>query len=398
MNFVGIDIGKNEHVAARLGKGQNLLQADTIKIDNTTKGRKRLTLWLKEFGRCQIALEQFGGWASPLDWRLTKEHQLYIIHPKRLSYARQMYGQPVKTDTKDAMFLAWLLRQGKEGLLNELTQKSIQKVLPMKPVFRKIKDLSRHLKRVGKEHTRTKNRLSQKVSCYLPELKTVFKVLDGKACLSLLSKAPCPSDWQKIHSHTIASWFKKAANNCVGYKKVKELKGFSQKEEWEKLPSQIEKEIKHLAQLLSLLKKQKQELRENLAKLLNKTPEGKALITLPGCDVNLASVIIGELMPIKRFPSHNQLARYVGMTQVRHQSGKKEDSRSTKVVNKHAKWAFRQLALINRGCFKPSKHYCVRKEKEGKSKYLATLSLGRQLVKVVYSMLKNKQPFDPKRV
>lgn len=395
MTFVGIDIGKNKHVAAIIKNKESLDEARIIEISNSVKGRKELINQLKEFGQCEISLEQYGGWASPLDRKLVNSsHTVYTIHPTRLAQAKEMYGQPDKTDVSDALFLAQLLRQSKQGLLSGLIEKSIKKVLEKEKIYEQIKQTERHYLRVSKEYQRTKNRLTQKTSCFLPNLKQVFKLIDGKACLALLSNQPCPSKWKKTHSHTIANWFKKATHNRVGYKRVKRLKQFINQIEWEKLPFEIEQEIKHLAQQLSLLKSQKEELTKTEKQLLDQVPEGRILTSLPGCGVKLSAIIIGELMPIARFPSHNQLARYVGMTRIKKESGNTSYSKSIKLVNKKAKFAFRQLTMINRRYFKPSQEYCQRKEKEGKSKYKATLALGRQLVKVVYAMLRDQKEFD----
>lgn len=396
MTFVGIDIGKSNHVAAVIDDKENLDKARIIEISNSVKDRKNLIRQLNSYGQCEIGLEQFGGWAAPLDRKLVNnKHSVYTIQPTRLAQAKEMYGQPDKTDYQDALFLAWLLRQSKQGLLSDLIKKAIRKVSKKEKIYEQIKQTERHYLRVSKEYQRAKNRLTQKTSCFLPDLEKVFRLIDGKACLSLLSKQPCPSKWERLHSHTIASWFKKATHNRVSYKRVKRLKQFVNQTEWEKLPPETEQEIKHLAQQLSLLKSQKEELTKTEEELLDKVPEGRVMISLPGCGIKLAAIIIGELMPIARFPTHNQLARYVGMTRIKKESGNTSYSKAVKLVNRRAKFAFRQLTMINRRCFKPSQKYCQRKERKGKPKYKATLALGRQLVKVVYAMVRDQKEFDP---
>jgi len=213
----------------------------------------------------------------------------------------------------------------------------------------------------------------------------------------LLSQAACPSQWKELPARTLVFWFKRVCHTRERAR-VKKLKQFAKKGNWQPLPETIKVEISHLATQLLQLKLQKEDVLNRLEKLLTMTPEGKAIVTIPGCNIALGATLIGELMPIDRFPSHNQVAMYVGMTRVRHESGTMEKSRAAIIVNKRAKWAFRQLALLNRQHFTPSQRYCQRKEEEGKTRYRANLSLGRQLVKVVYAMLRNKKLFDPARV
>lgn len=397
--IVGIDIGKESHYAALLSANQPAQKAEVLRIANTVYGRERLRKTLSQYGQCTIAIEQVGGWSSPLDYQLLEDnHRLFTIHPLRLARARELYGQPEKTDSQDARFLALLLKQAQLGIIPEIGEKSIFKVLPMDKTYREIKQLSRHHWRLSKDYTRVKNRLVQLLISYNPGLKEIFSLWDGKACLKLLSHSPCPSQWKKLSLRTIISWFRNVCPGRVGRKRAKRVKQFGQSGNWYSLPKTISLEISHLAAQLLQLKFQKEKVLNKSLKLIKKTPEGRVLLTLPGCGLSLTATLIGELMPIDRFPSHNQLAMYVGATRIRHESGIRKGSRKAKIVNKRAKWAFRQLALLSRQHFAPSQKYCQKKEKEGKTSYQATLSLCRQLVKVVYSMLKNKEPFDPTRV
>lgn len=398
--IVGIDIGKESHYAALLVRNQSSEEARVVKVGNTVAERERFRGLLKEHGQCAVAIEQVGGWASPLDYQLLADgHQVFTIHPLRLARTRELYGQPEKTDVRDARFLALLLRQAQEGIIPELTDKSIYEVLPMESIYRQIKQFSRHQGRLSKDYTRIKNRLNQLVFSYHPGLKEVFSLWDGKACLALLSQAPCPSQWRALSIHTIVSWFRQVCKRRVGYQRAGKVKYFAkQAHNWQALPETIRIEISHLASQLLQLKQQKEEILNGLEGLLRSTPEGKAIVTLPGCNITLGATLVGELMPIERFSSHNQLAMYVGMTRLKHESGKMKGSKKATLVNRKAKWAFRQLTLLNRQHFLPSQKYCQRKEEEGKTSYRATLSLGRQLVKVVYAIFKNKQPFDPDRV
>lgn len=398
--FVGIDIGKTKHVSAIINEGQNIKQAEIVSFNNTLSERDTFREKLKRYPNCHIAIESIGGWAQPLDQELLSDgHEIFTIHPLRLSRSRELYGQAHKTDEQDAKMLAWLLRQADQNLIPELNNKAIQKVYLSDSIYLDIKQLARHHFRLSQDATRVKNRLTRLVSCYLSEIGSVFKMQDGKICLSLLSQSSCPVEWRNLSLKKIQSYLVKKSNWKKKYRSVsKEIKKLAKEKDFRPLPLGVKLEINHLSEELLNMKLQKQKVKETLKDILLKTPEGRVIITIPGCDVILGSMLIGEIMPLKRFRSHNELAMYVGMTKLKHESGKMKRLKNTMIVNRKAKWAIKQLALINRRCFHPSRAYCDKKETEGKSTNQAVLCLGRQLVKVLFAMLKRQESFSIDRV
>ena len=398
--LVGIDIGKTEHAVAIARENE---VDKTFMIANTPTKRTEFLRQLSDIGSCSIAIEQIGGWATPLDQQLLSAgHQLVTIHPLRLARAREMYGQPHKDDKRDAEFLLWLLQELKQKVIPKPKTKKFQLVVPCKEELQKVKQLSRHYHSIVWSKTQASNQLTSLLLCYLPTLENIFKLFNSWSCLSLLSHAPCPSQWAKTHGNTMKAWLRhdypgSKKNIGFGSTKIKKAKKYVWSGDWETLSEEVSLKIKHLAGRLLLLKKQQRITREKLIILLSKLPEGKALMSLPGCGPILATTILAELSPIERFKSHNEVAMYVGLTRVRYESGVKKSTRKVKLVNRRAKWAFRQLILLSRYHFLPSKKYIDKKLKEGKTERQARLSLGRQLVKVAVALIKTKKPFDPDR-
>jgi len=392
-NLVGIDIGKSEHAVAMTEENKTV---KTFMVKNTPSGRTEFVKRLNTAGPCSIALEQVGGWASPLDQQLLSAgHQLLTIHPLRMSRARELYGQPHKTDEKDARLLLWLIQQLKQGFIPKPETKSFQLVIPCSKSLQRLKQLSRHYHILSWSKTQTLNQLTGLLLCYLPTLKTVFKLFDSWSCLSILSHTPCPSEWAKIHGQTLKAWFRHDSQKSINYQRVQRIKKYAWSGDWEALLPEVAFQIKHLAKRLLLLKKQKESTNFRIAAIIDKLPEGQALMTLPGCGLILASTILAELSPIERFKSHNQIAMYVGLTKVRWESGGRKSSKKVKLVNRRAKWAFRQLLHLNHHYFSVSQTYVKKQLRKGKSSRQARLALGRQLVKVVTAIIKTKKPFDP---
>lgn len=404
---VGIDIGKYSHLVALSGEGPGKpAQPEVFSIANTPAGRAGLLVRLAGAAAdaggvgCRIALEQIGGWVGPLDRQLLAAgHQLVTIHPLRLARARDLFGQPHKTDQRDALVLLSLLQYSRRGLLSPEQTKQLRPVIGLTPELEQLKQLARHYHQLSGQHQQLANRLGQLIAVWLPALTEIFSAVTGLGCLGLLSQAPCPSQWQKLHSAAIVSWFRRACpGRCLSFKLAGRIKAFGQGGDWEKLPAGIEIQIKHLAEMLLVNSQLKRDTAARLKTLMADLPAGKAVMTIPGCGLILGATILSELSPIERFKSHHQVAMYVGLTRLRYESGLSRYSRKASLVNRRAKWAFRQLALLNRQHCLLSQTYVARQLERGKNLKRARLALARQLVKVVLALIKTGQPFNPDRL
>lgn len=404
---IGIDIGKQSHLVALSEQDTGKqTQAEVFSIENTPAGRAGLIARLAaataaaDNTGCRIALEQVGGWVGPFERQLLAAgHQLVTIHPLRLARARDLFGQPHKTDQRDALVLLSLLQYSRRGLMSPEQAKQLRPVIGLTPQLEQLKQLTRHYHQLSSQHQQLANRLGQLTAVWLPALTEIFASVTGLGCLGLLSQAPCPSQWKQLHSATIVSWFRRASRSRrLGFKLAGRIKACGQAGNWEKLPEGVKIQIKHLAEMLLLNSQLKQDTQTRLKMLMADLPAGKALMTLPGCGLVLGATILAELSPLERFKSHHQVAMYVGLTRLRHESGSSRQSRKASLVNRRAKWAFRQLALINRRYCPLSQAYVDRQLKRGKTPKRAVLALGRQLVKVAVALMKNGQPFNPDRL
>jgi transposase len=401
---VGIDIGKHSHVVA---VSRDEAQPEIFSIDNTPAGRADLIGRLAGAASdaagtngCQVALEQVGGWAGPLDQQLISAgHRVVTIHPLRLARARELFGQPHKTDQRDALGLMFLLKQARLGLVSAQQAKQLRPVIGLTEQLQQLKTLSRHYHQLSGQHQQLANRLGQLVSVWLPALKQVFCQPTSLGCLGLLSQAACPSQWSNLHPATIVSWFRRVSpSRRLRFKQAGKVKAFAAGKGWETLPAGVAIQIKHLAEMLLVTARLKQDIKVWLKALMADLPAGTALMTLPGCGLTLATTILAELSPIERFKSHSQVAMYVGLTRLRYESGQSRTSRRVRLVNRRAKWAFRQLALLNRQRCRLSQVYVAGQLERGKTPRRAQLALARQLVKVAVALMKTGQPFHSDRL
>jgi transposase len=135
------------------------------------------------------------------------------------------------------------------------------------------------------------------------------------------------------------------------------------------------------------------EIEKGLASLIETS--GHTLSTASGCGIVIAAEIIGEVGDISRFHVPASLAKYAGCAPREHSSGKTVRWRKTRSGNRRLNRAFHRMALsqISRSGNEAARIYFKRKISEGKSKSQALVCLRRQMVNIVWMMMKHKTEY-----
>ena len=116
--------------------------------------------------------------------------------------------------------------------------------------------------------------------------------------------------------------------------------------------------------------------------------EVKRLKTIPGVGTKLSSRLIGEIGDINRFNNERQLAVYCGVACVDNISGKQKMTRVVYKANKICKATMIEIAGCTIRYVSESGAYYAKKIAEGKEHNHALRCLARQLIKVIFKMLK----------
>ena len=155
----------------------------------------------------------------------------------------------------------------------------------------------------------------------------------------------------------------------------------------------LEQRTKRALRRLLDLREEIQEIEEELTALMGRS--GQTLPTASGCGTVIAAEIIGEIGDINRFHSPGALAKYAGCAPREHSSGKTIRWRKTRSGNRRLNRAFHRMALsqISRSGNDAARAYFKRKTSEGKTKAQALVCLRRQLVNVIWMMLKHKTEY-----
>jgi transposase len=121
------------------------------------------------------------------------------------------------------------------------------------------------------------------------------------------------------------------------------------------------------------------------------------LQTVPGIGPTLALVILYEIGDIARFPRVGNFISYARLVKCAHESARKRvTGANNKVGNAHLKWAFSEATVLSlRGNSCAQRYHEKLVSKCGKAEALSIIA--QKLGRVVYSILKQRSAFDPKR-
>jgi len=130
---------------------------------------------------------------------------------------------------------------------------------------------------------------------------------------------------------------------------------------------------------------------------LNKKRE--LLATIPGIGEATINTILAFLSS-EQFVSAKQMAAFVGLTPKHRESGKSVKGRTniSKIGDSQIRKTFYFPAIVAKKYNPTIKAFCERLEKNGKSKMEIICAAMRKLIHIIFGVLKNQKPFDPKMV
>ncbi len=348
--FVGVDVHKDTHTAVGLSPfGEKVFEmtigneaSDFISLVERTRQEAKSAGLIPSFG-----LEDVHSWGERLSEFLVEEGlPVVAVAPILVDRLRQHASHPEKNDTLDAKGVAEVMIRKIDSLLSYKITEEAKKA-------KQIRELSLEREWLVKERARLKNQLHILLHrIHNTSYRTLFKdPFSKKALRHWIKSIPRATDT------ILAQRTKRALRRVIDL--------------WNEI-QEIEKELSVMIEA-----------------------SGHTLSTASGCGVVVASDLIGEIGDINRFKSSGSLAKYAGCAPREHSSGKTTRWRKTKSGNRRLNRAFHRMALcqISRMGNKLAKTYFKRKISEGKTKAQALVCLRRQLVNVVWMMMKYKTEY-----
>ncbi len=391
MFFIGIDIGKNNHVASMMDdSGRVIFKA--FSFPNTSEGGQALFTKISSYSSdtsCfEIGMEATGHyWLSVYSFLFEKGFLLHVINPIQTDgWRRGTEIRKRKNDIIDSVLIADLIRYGQfvETRLADEDLFSLRTLTRFRTyLVESISDLKR------------------KVVCVLdqvfPEYQAVFSDIFGKTSKEILLKFSSPLDFESVSSETLAELLARLSRQKLGADKAEQLKSAASSSFGITFAkNSFAFQLKTLIEQITFIEKQVKETESEISRFMEKL--NSPVTTITGIGSVTGAAIISEIGDISKFDSPKKLVAFAGIDASVSQSGEFEATHNvmSKRGSPYLRKAIFQAALV--AVFKDPvlSAYYQKKKAEGKHHLTCIGAVSRKLCYIIYAVLKNNQPYVPK--
>lgn len=386
MFYLGIDIGKNTHVASLVDDKKKVI-FKAFSFSNSIDGAESLILKLEAFkNELEVGMEATGHyWLSLYSYLVEKNFTVRVINPIQTDGWRQgIEIRKRKTDIIDSLLIADLLRYGdfvETSLSNE--------------DYLSLRNLSRFrsylISSIGDLKRKTIALLDQ----VFPEYASYFSNIFGKTSKEILSNFSTPSDFEDINSDDLNTFLESVTRKNYASKKIDELsKKASSSFGINFCLDSFSLQIKMLIEQISFIQNQVSDVENEIEVLLEKL--NSPITTIPGIGSVNAATILGEIGDIKRFSNPSKLVAYAGLDASVSQSGEYESTYNhmSKRGSPYLRRALFQSALRAEFCDPVFSDYYQKKISEGKHHLVATNAVARKLCHTIFAVLTKNEPYQ----
>lgn len=386
MFYLGIDIGKNTHVASLIDDKKKVI-FKAFSFSNSVDGAESLISKLSNFkNELEVGMEATGHyWLSIYSYLVKNKFTVRVINPIQTDGWRQgIEIRKRKTDIIDSLLIADLLRYGdfvESSLLSE--------------DFMSLRNLSRFrsylISSIGDLKRKTIALLDQ----VFPEYASSFSNVFGKTSKQILETFSSPSDFEDISSDDLNAFLESVSRKNYASKKIDELsKKASTSFGVNFSLDSFSLQIKMLIQQISFIQNQVSDIDKEIEELLEKL--NSPITTIPGIGPVNGATIIGEIGDISRFSNPSKLVAYSGLDASVSQSGDYESThnRISKRGSPYLRRALFQAALIAEFNDPVFSAYYQKKISEGKHHLVATNAVARKLVHTIFAVLTKDEPYQ----
>lgn len=389
MYIVGIDIGKNHHEASIVspeGKqiGRSLRFATTHKCADSL-----MSFIFKNIGNspCVFGMEATGHYWYPIySFLKAKGYTIYVINPIQSDSLRKMYIRQTKNDSIDSFLIAEVIRFGQFTT----TSMADENILAMR-------QLCRYRDSVISSRTEIKLRISTIMEQIFPEYEKQFSSLWLSTSMGILEKYLTPENIENAPIDELFEIIKDKSHNKLTMKKAISIREAAADTFGIKIAQDaFSFQLKQLIDRMNFLDKQIEALDCQILEYYEKFD--CYLHTIPGIGMIAAATILAEIGDINRFKSSSALVAFAGIDPTVRQSG--EFSSTHNHMSKRGSPYLRHaIFLAATTCSfhnSPLNAYYKKKRDQGKHHLTATGAVARKLTSVIYAVLRDSKPYEPK--
>lgn len=390
MLFVGIDVAKSKHDCCIIDS-DGVIITDSLRISNTKEGFDSLytsiisALESSDISNVKIGLESTGHYSTNItNYLYSKGFSITVLNPLVTNAFRKAGTlRKTKTDKCDAKVIATMLFSDESKSYS-----------PSSYQIQELKSLTRHRYRMIGYRSKLKLSVTRLIDIIFPELPDFVWSIHQSSSYQLLLELPCPDEIRKCHLTHLTNIISKASHGKYGREKAIQLRELAANSIGSSNRS-LTFELQQTIRLIQSVQGEINTLDKQIKLVVDElnTP----LMTIPGIGYTLAAIILAEIGDINNFSSPAKLLAFAGMEPSTYQSGKYNASKTPMVKrgSTYLRWAIMQAARLVAMRDPTFTAYMAKKRSEGKHFNVAQSHVGKKLIRVIYSLLKNNTAFVP---
>ena len=372
--IVGCDIGSETHYIRAIDTRGRELSQGILAFENNSEGFENALSWVL------LIAAQYG-------------ISVVQVNPYAVKQTKELEDNSQdKNDRKDPKLIANLVKDGNYGL----------PYLP-EDTYATLRVLSGLRDQLKEEVGRSKNRLHRELTIVFPEYKAAFGKLDGPFTLSLLSKAPIPSDLVALGEAGIRKIWHDRKLRGAGYRRVAEI--IRQASNSVGLTDGVDAHkicILHYVADIERLTSEIAEIEAELAAKCREIPNAENILAICGLGETITAGILAEMGDVDRFDDAKEIQKLSGLGLVACSSGKHKGQ--TKISHRGRKrlryWLYQgamSLVAHNEAFRQLHVYYTTRAENPLK-KMQSLIVIACKLLRIIFTILKKGVPFDSERM
>lgn len=388
MFYVGIDIGKRNHVASMLDENKKPL-FKAFSFSNTTEGGENLVAQIERFapdkGAVAIGMEATGHyWLSLYSFLLDKGYLLHVVNPIQTDGWRK--GTEIrkrKTDNIDSLLIAELIRYG-DFLETRLSDEVVLSLRTLTRFRSYLVDSIADLKR--------------KVICVLdqvfPEYEALFSDVFGATSKELLIRYASPAEFETLSVAKLTEFLEVASRKRCGELKAEQILSAARRSFGvTHCRDTFSFQLRALLEQMKFIEQQVLDTEREVKTIMDGL--NSPITTIPGIGPTLGAVILGEIGDIRRFESPAKLVAFAGIDASVAKSGEFEAS--------HHKMSKRGSPYLRRALFMAATvavqrdpdlgAFYEKKRAEGKHHNTCIGAVSRKLCYIIHSIVTDNRPY-----
>lgn len=390
MYIVGIDIGKNHHEASIVSpEGKQI--GRSLRFATTHKGADSLMSFIfKNIGNspCVFGMEATGHYWYPIySFLKAKGYTIYVINPIQSDSLRKMYIRQTKNDSIDSFLIAEVIRFGQFGT----TSMADENILAMR-------QLCRYRDSVISSRTEIKLRIGTIMEQIFPEYEKQFSSLWVSTSMGILEKYLTPENIENTPIDELFEIIKDKSHNRLTRAKAISIKEAAADTFGIKIAQDaFSFQLKQLIDRMNFHDKQIEALDIEIMKYYEQFD--CYLHTIPGIGIIGAATILAEIGDISRFKNSSALVAFAGIDPTVRQSGE-FNSTHNHMSKRGSPYLRHAIFLAATTCSfhnSPLNAYYKKKRDQGKHHLTATGAVARKLTTVIYAVLRDSKPYEPKK-